>query len=285
MREAAPYVIKNGLPSSFTYNNLPIFQGICGNPMLSFLLLLQKWMPSPSPGHITCQLPPWSTAYRLPHNIQWVSEVYSEPGRSIFIVNSCSFAVEKRGLRVRRDRTAQSLMFLQNYLVDKCSIINLNPLAKRIHKYLNNGLFRVLPVYQTCHMSTFYIFSYCWKEKGWTKSYGWFLDTGILSLLSKWKNALPSGSWFTKPHRCLVVVALPTTVCFLLPCSGVWPAGTPFPSPATGHGQKISSGQRNMSWYSTSHNQSTEEFYGARMSSHCLFLFLARKWGLWGHEW
>ena len=65
--------------------------------------------------------------------------------------------MEKRGLGVRRDRTAQPLMFLQNYLVDKCSIINLNPLAKRIHKYLNNGLFRVLPVYQTCHMSTFYI--------------------------------------------------------------------------------------------------------------------------------
>lgn len=56
-------------------------------------------------------------------------------------------------------------MFLQNYLVDKFSIINLNPLAKRIHKYLNNGLFRVLPVYQICHMSTFYIFPTTEKKR------------------------------------------------------------------------------------------------------------------------
>lgn len=80
-------------------------------------------------------------------------------------MNSCLFAVEKRGLRVRRDQTAQPLMFLQNYLVDKCGIINLNPLAKRIHKYLNNGLFRVLPVYQTCQMSTFYSFLTAGKKR------------------------------------------------------------------------------------------------------------------------
>lgn len=98
---------------------------------------------------------------RLSHNPQWGSGGHSDHRRSVFPVNSGSFAVEKGGLGVRRDRTAQPLMFLQNYLVDKCSIINLNPLAKRIHKYLNNGLFRVLPVYQTCHMFTFLHFSYC----------------------------------------------------------------------------------------------------------------------------
>lgn len=97
--------------------------------------------------------------------MQWVSEVHGEHECSIFIEDSCPSAVAKRGLRVRRDGTAQPLMLLQYYLVDKCSIINLNPLAKRIHKYLNNGLFRVLPVYQTCHMSTFYIFPTAEKKR------------------------------------------------------------------------------------------------------------------------
>lgn len=46
--------------------------------------------------------------------------------------------------------------FSQNYLVDNCSTVNLNPLATRIHKYLNNGLFRVLPVYQACRFSAFF---------------------------------------------------------------------------------------------------------------------------------
>ena len=91
----------------------------------------------------------------------------------------------RRGLRVRRDQTAQPLMFLQNYLVDKCSIINLNPLAKRSHKYLNNGLLRVLPVYQTCHMSAFYIFPTAEKKRAEPYLLDGFLDVGILSLLSK----------------------------------------------------------------------------------------------------
>lgn len=124
-----------------------------------FFPLLLKQMLQPSPGHLTlCQPPSCSPAQRPPHSVPWVSEGHREYGQAISTTNSYLFVVEKRVLRVRRDQTAQPLMFLQNYLVDKCGIINLNPLAKRIYKYLNNGLFRVLPVYQTCHMSTLYSF-------------------------------------------------------------------------------------------------------------------------------
>lgn len=54
---------------------------------------------------------PGSTALGLACHVQWVSAEYPESGRSIFTENSCSFPGKKRGLGVRRDRTAQALMF------------------------------------------------------------------------------------------------------------------------------------------------------------------------------
>lgn len=156
----------SGFLSNYTCNNLPLYcpryVWQCHVAFPSFAKMDAFARPWTSHNVLaSCPKHSWETV----HNIQQVSQVHSEHGRPIFPVNSCSLAVEKRGLGVRSDRTAQPLMFLQNYLVDKCSIINLNPLAKRIHKYLNNGLFRVLPVYQTCHMSTFYIFLTAEKKK------------------------------------------------------------------------------------------------------------------------
>ena len=83
----------------------------------------------------------------------------------ILFINITIALMRKKIKFLETVKLTERTMFLQNYLVDKCSIINLNPLTKRIHKYLNNGLFRVLPVYQTCHMSTVYIFPTAEKRR------------------------------------------------------------------------------------------------------------------------
>lgn len=149
------------------------------------------------------------------------------------------FAAEKRGLRVRRDRTAQPLMFLQNYLVDKCSIINLNPLAKRIHKYLNNGLFRVLPVYQTCHMSTFYIFPTAGKKRAELNLMDGF---SIWVVYSRFQNEKRFVKWtlITKTRWYLGRAggaSLCPLTCAPCPRRGIWPVGASCPGLAARAGQ------------------------------------------------
>lgn len=168
--------------------------------------------------------------------------------------NSCSFAVARRGLRVRRDQTAQPLMFLQNYLVDKCSIINLNPLAKRIHKYLNNGLFRVLPVYQTCHMSTFYIFPTAEKKRAEPNLMDGFWTRAFLSLLSKEKcfakQKIINRSTLVSGNGGKGWVAHENLSSFW---AGIWPARALFPRVASRNGPMISSSQWNVSRSDMSH--------------------------------